>query len=165
MEGSRRQFVAALTVGVTGTLAGCGDSESTTPTAASTDAPTATDSPVETNTATPVETGSVTATETPESASQVVVVDAEDSLRFAPASFTVSTGSTVSWEWADGGHNVKAETTPAGSDWSGTPGDSSTTYGRSHTHTETFETAGEYEYYCAPHRGAGMTGSFTVTDQ
>jgi len=38
------------------------------------------------------------------------------------------------------------------------------TYGSGHTHSHTFETAGEYSYRCVPHRTQGMTGSFTVTE-
>ena len=30
------------------------------------------------------------------------------------------------------------------------------------TFTRTFETAGDYAYYCEPHRGAGMNGAVTV---
>ncbi|MDS0259810.1 plastocyanin/azurin family copper-binding protein [Haloarcula sp. S1CR25-12] len=166
MKGNRRHFIAALTAGVTGTLAGCGGTESATPSEASTE--TDTDSPVETQTDTdsPMETETETdATGTPDSAGQTVVVAPDGSLRFSPESFTVPAGSTVTWEWGGNGHNVKAETTPSGSDWSGTPGDGSTTYGSGHTYSHTFETAGEYEYYCAPHQSVGMTGSFTVTEQ
>jgi len=172
MKGNRRHFIAALTAGVTGTLAGCGGSESATPSEESTEPPTETDtdSPMETGTDTSTETGTDTsteteATETPDSAGQTVVVAPDGSLRFSPESFTVPAGSTVTWEWGGNGHNVKAETTPSGSDWSGTPGDGSTTYGSGHTYSHTFETAGEYDYYCAPHQSVGMTGSFTVTEQ
>ena len=53
---------------------------------------------------------------------------------------------------------------PAGSDWSGTEGGDGGTYRSGHTHGHTFEVAGEYSYYCAPHQSAGVVGSFTVTE-
>jgi len=141
MEESRRRFVAALTAGVTGALAGCGGSGNATP---SEDA---------TETATP--------TATPEAA-QVVAV-AADGFSFSPASFEIGAGDTVRWEWEAGGHNVKADSVPDGSDWSGTPG--SDLYSTGHTYSYTFDVPGEYSYYCQPHRSSGMTGSFTVTEQ
>jgi plastocyanin len=158
MEESRRRFVAALTAGVTGALAGCGASESTTPTDDGTETDTPTPTTTETQTDTPTDDG--TETDTPTEADQVVTV-APDGLNFSPTSFEIGTGDTVRWEWENGGHNVKADTTPDGSDWSGTPG--SDLYSSGHTYSYTFETPGEYSYYCDPHRGSGMTGSFTVT--
>ena len=159
MQESRRQFLAALTAGVTGALAGCGGDESATPTgdATGTDTPTptATGTPAPADTATPAETPTATA-----GAAQVVSV-AASGFTFAPASFEIQTGDTVRWEWAGGGHNVKADTVPDESDWSGTPG--SERFSSGHTYSYTFDTPGGYSYYCDPHRGAGMTGSFTVT--
>lgn len=84
------------------------------------------------------------------------------SLSFEPESFQIAVGDTVLWTWDAGGHNVKASTTPEGSDWSGTPGGEFDTFGSGHTYRYRFDVAGTYEYYCAPHRSAGMTGSFTV---
>lgn len=55
-----------------------------------------------------------------------------------------------------------AASTPEDSTWSGTPGGDGTTYDTGYVYEYTFEVAGEYEYYCAPHRSLGMTGSFTV---
>ncbi|MBX0287860.1 plastocyanin/azurin family copper-binding protein [Haloarcula salinisoli] len=147
MEESRRRFVAALSAGITGAIAGCGGSESSTPTAEST--------------GTQAQTSTATSTATPEAA-QVVAV-ATDGFSFSPASFEIAAGETVRWEWAAGGHNVKPDTTPEGSDWSGTAG--SDLYSSGHTYSYTFEVAGEYSYYCQPHRGSGMTGSFIVTEQ
>jgi len=148
MEESRRQFVAALTAGVTGALAGCGGSDSGAPTEDGTETPTAGESP------TPTETSGAT------EVAQAVAV-AADGFNFSPANFEVAAGDTVRWEWENGGHNVKADTVPDGSDWSGTAG--SDLFSSGHTYSYTFETPGEYSYYCQPHRGSGMTGSFTVT--
>ena len=178
MQDSRRQFLAAAAAGVTGLFAGCGGSDTGTPTG--TDEPTDTES-MATDTesmATDTETMSTdtesmtTETEsmatesdsmgTPAS-SQTVTVAPGGSLSFDPDSFEVPVGTTVTWEWDSGGHNVRPDSIPSGSDWSGSEGGDGDTYGSGHTHSHTFEAAGEYSYYCAPHQSTGMTATFTVT--
>jgi plastocyanin len=157
MQERRRQFLAAVTAGVAGSLAGCGGTGEETATAVRTD----------TETATGTETPTATATETPtatDEADQTVVVGVDGSLRFDPETFEIAVGDTVRWEWDGGGHNVRPDSVPEGSDWTGTAGDGGDTYGSGHVHTVTFETAGQYSYYCAPHRSAGMDGTFTVTE-
>jgi plastocyanin len=128
---------------------------------------TATSTPTDTQTAT--ETATPTASDpetgTPTEADRTVVVGVDGSLRFDPETFEIAVGDTVRWEWAAGGHNVRPDSVPEGSDWTGTAGDAGDTYGSGHVHTFTFETAGQYSYYCAPHRSVGMDGSFTVTEQ
>jgi len=140
--------------GVTETAAATGSSE-TTPTdtrnGGRTPAPTATATP--TTTATP--------TATPAEADQVVEVGPGGSFSFDPESFELATGETVLWVWGSPGHNVVVESAPGGSDWNG---DSEDLYDDGHTHTHTFTTAGEYEYYCEPHRSLGMVGTFTVVE-
>jgi plastocyanin len=174
VQESRRHFVAALAAGVTGTLAGCGGSEdSPTETASETQTETPSQPMPETETdmPEPSETDAPTGTEStaeftfspPDEVAEVVGV-AGDGLRFSPASFTISAGDTVRWEWNGGGHNVKPETTPSGSDWSGTPGDATNTFASGYSYSYTFDTPGRYTYYCSPHRSVGMTGSFTVTE-
>ncbi len=135
--------------------------ESPTSTPTGTDESTSPVTTTPTRTATPTETPSPTATPQPD-ADQIVTVAPGGSFRFDPSSFTISVGSTVLWEWEGGGHNVIPDSTPSGTSWEGTPGGSGTTYGSGYTHTHEFTTAGEYGYYCAPHRNLGMTGSFTV---
>lgn len=127
------------------------------PTPTATRSPTAGGTP--TPTATPTPTG--TATATPD-ADQTVVVGPNDTFRFQPADFTIAAGDTVVWTWDSGGHNVRPSATPDGAGWSGTPGGDGTTYDAGYTHRHTFDVTGTYEYYCAPHRSLGMTGSFTV---
>lgn len=138
-----------------------------TDTSTATDSPTPTTTPSPTETPTPTETPSPTATptETPTATPTYdleVVVGPDGGLSFSPSSFDISTGDTVRWTWDSGGHNVKPSSTPSGSDWAGTPGDEFDTFSGGHTYQHTFDVAGDYEYYCAPHRSAGMTGSFTV---
>ncbi|MDS0278556.1 plastocyanin/azurin family copper-binding protein [Halomicroarcula sp. S1AR25-4] len=174
MTESRRRFLAALAAGVTGSLAGCGgDGGGETPqsTATATDTTTATATPTATETATPTPTQTATPTDTPTATETATPVDAAQRVLvgpgdfvFDPETFAVPVGSTVRWEWRSSNHNVKPATTPDGSDWTGTPGDAGQTFDTGYTYTYTFETAGEYEYYCAPHRSVGMTGSFTVTE-
>mgnify|MGYP000191489714 CR=1 FL=1 len=179
MEQTRRHLLGVLGAAVAGSAAGCSgdDGEGATPTdtAGQTDAsaatPTAaetatettapTDTPTETATDTPTATPTPTPTATPVDAAQTVAVG-PGNLVFDPETFEVPVGSTVLWVWRSSGHNVKPGGTPDGSDWTGTPGDG--TYSRGHEYAHTFTVAGEYEYHCVPHRSAGMTGSFTVTE-
>ena len=173
MQDSRRQFLTAMAAGATGMLAGCGGTDTGTPTGDSTESATATATETETSTPTetPTETATETATETVTETTgtpttevvQPVSVGA-DGFQFSPETFEIAVGDTVEWQWDGNGHNVVPDTTPSGSDWSGTEGGAGTTYGMGHTHSYTFETAGTYSYYCAPHQGQGMTGSFTVTE-
>lgn len=136
-----------------------------TPTASPTVDPTATAEPTPTPTATaePTPTATPTPSPTPRDVAQVVTVG-DSALAFAPDSFEISVGETVVWVWHSSGHNVRPESTPSGSDFSGTPGGDGELYDDGHEFSFTFETPGEYEYYCNPHRSAGMTGSFTVTE-
>ena len=124
--------------------------------------PEPTDEPTPEPTAEPTDTA--TPEPTPESVAQVVTVAADGQLQFAPESFTISAGDTVRWEWAAGGHNVVPDETPAESDWSGSPGAPGETLSGGDTYEYTFDVAGEYSYYCNPHRSAGMDASFTVEE-
>jgi len=142
-----------------GTVAGGAD-----PTTAATETATA----PEGTTAEPPETGTGTATATPtpvppaqREPAQVVEV-APDGFQYAPETFEISVGDTVHWEWKDGGHNVRVRSKPDGSDWTGTPGTDSDTYSEGYLHAHTFQVAGSYECYCAPHQSLGLEGSFEV---
>lgn len=132
------------------------ETETASETESETDAPTETDTPTETRTQTRTESSS-----NPQS-SVTVSVGANGRTRFDPESFVLEQGGTVTWKWASGGHNIVVASQPDGADWSGTPGGSSTTYDQGYSYEESFDVAGEYEYYCQPHRNFGMTGSFTV---
>jgi len=141
--------------------------ETSTATSTPDGTPTSTGTPTLTGTPTP--TGTPTATETPAlsptpDVAQVVSVAADGEFRFDPDDFEIATGDTVRWTWAAGGHNVRATSTPSGSDWAGTPGGDGETYGSDYTYEYTFDVAGEYDYVCIPHESLGMTGSFTVTE-
>jgi len=124
---------------------------------------TPTETATDTETETPTETATDEPTATPE-ADMTVTVGPGGSLRFDPESFTISAGDTVHWVWDSAGHNLKYndDAVPDGTSWTGTEGSRTTTYGSDHVHSNTFETTGTYDYYCVPHRGSGMRGSFTV---
>lgn len=160
-------------------LAGCtggpdGQSPTATPTTVPTDTPastptaTATDSPTSggTTAGTPTDTATASPTATPtpggDAPDQEVTVGPGGSLRFDPANFQVAVGATVRWTWDSSGHNVRPSATPDDADWTGTAGGDGTTYSAGHTYSDPFEVAGSYQFYCAPHRSAGMTGAFSV---
>ncbi|WP_440008768.1 plastocyanin/azurin family copper-binding protein [Halomicrococcus sp. SG-WS-1] len=90
----------------------------------------------------------------------VKVVDNE----FDSDEVTVAPGTTVKWVWEGNGHNIVVENQPDGSNWEGTKGGESKLYDKGHTHEHTFESTGSYEYYCAPHKAMGMTGTVTVQE-
>lgn len=175
----RRTLLAAVGTAVATGLAGCGGSPDGTgetdgsQTTAATETATPVATPAATDTATPTDTATTAeppfeppvGTDTPtEEVAQTVAVGPEFQLRFAPQTFEITAGGTVRWVWESGGHNVIAASTPDSSDWSGTPEGTGRTFDQGYTYEYTFEAAGTYEYYCNPHRGNGMTGSFTVVE-
>ncbi|SIR31272.1 plastocyanin [Haladaptatus litoreus] len=83
-------------------------------------------------------------------------------LAFVSDDITVHPGQTVAWEWKSDTHNIVVENQPEGANWEGTPGPASKVYDTGYRYTHTFETLGEYEYYCQPHQSVGMVGKVTV---
>lgn len=169
----RRRDVLRVTAGALPALiAGCSQNgDEATSTATATDTPTPTDTQTtDQATATPTATEQTTATQTstpqptPTVAAdyEISVDPADNPLRFVPDQLELSAGETVRWVWKGGGHNVVPNDIPDASDWDGTPGGATTTYGEGYVYAHTFEVAGSYTYYCAPHRGQGMRASLTV---
>jgi plastocyanin len=77
--------------------------------------------------------------------------------RFEPANVTIPAGTTVTWNWVDGFHNV----TPTGNPTftgSGNP------TGAPRTFSQTFTTPGTYLYFCVVHgtSSSGMRGTIVV---
>jgi len=72
----------------------------------------------------------------------------------------ITPGTTVEWVWQSNGHNIVVESQPEGAGWEGHEPleDSGFTY------THTFDTNGEYSYFCEPHKSLGMTATIIVTD-
>ncbi len=81
---------------------------------------------------------------------------------FGPETAYVTPGSTVEFQWRSDGHNVVPyqDELPEGASWEG----ETTLYDTGHTYTHTFETLGEYPYYCEPHESLGMVGTIVVTE-
>lgn len=79
---------------------------------------------------------------------------------FDPIGLAVEPGATVRFEIDSGSHSATAYTDriPEGA----TPFDSGVISAGSFEYT--FETAGTYDYYCSPHRSAGMVGRVVVGD-
>ncbi|WP_115862588.1 plastocyanin/azurin family copper-binding protein [Halorussus litoreus] len=92
-----------------------------------------------------------------------VAVGPGGSLVFEPAELEIQPGTTVHWVWDSDNHNVQPSAQPEDADWSGTEGGDDQTYNTGHEYSYTFEVEGDYEYYCTPHRQAGMTGTITVS--
>lgn len=73
---------------------------------------------------------------------------------FEPAAIEISPGTTVTWEWVNGYHNVVATDEEFDS---GEPEQNA-------TFEHTFETPGTAYYYCEPHESMGMKGAVVVSD-
>ena len=73
---------------------------------------------------------------------------------FAPAAIEVTPGTTVTWEWVNGYHNVVA------TDDQFSSGEAE----QNATFEHTFEEVGTVYYYCEPHRLMGMKGAIIVSE-
>jgi plastocyanin len=93
-----------------------------------------------------------------------VIVGPGGSLVFEPAELTIAPGTTVKFVWESDNHNVVPESQPDGANWQGTEGAPSKTYNTGYEYSYTFETTGTYEYFCQPHKTAGMVGTITVQE-
>lgn len=107
---------------------------------------------------------------------QTSTVDMTDELTFEPARIQVSSGTTVTWENVGSiGHTVTAyqEEIPSGAAYfasggfdseqaarDGYPGSGNIPEGE--TYEFTFETTGQYRYFCIPHELNGMVGDIRV---
>lgn len=87
-----------------------------------------------------------------------IAVGPDGSLEFDPEAVKISSDTTAIWTWNSDGHNVVPESQPDGANWKGHEPleDSGFTY------EHTFNTTGTYQYYCQPHKAAGMTGRLIV---
>jgi plastocyanin len=87
-------------------------------------------------------------------------------LVFQPATITISKGDTVTWENNKmAPHNVifDANTVPGGKGVADALTNKQLTFAPGESYSSTFDVEpGEYTYYCAPHRGAGMVGKIIV---
>ncbi|SFR85113.1 halocyanin domain-containing protein [Halomicrobium zhouii] len=74
---------------------------------------------------------------------------------FGPAAIRVDPGTTVTWEWVAGSHNVEAEDGSFESELTDEQG---------FTFDQTFEEEGVVKYFCMPHKSMGMKGVVVVGD-
>lgn len=159
-QATRRQLLhraglAALGVGMLPWLEACAGRAS---------APTAQPTPMPAPTAAPNSVQSPTAAKAGAS-----VVEMSDQLRFVPNKLTVKVGETVTWHNASTvAHTVTddpakaqnpthAKLPPGVQPWD------SGTVSAGESWSRTFDTAGEYRYFCIPHEAAGMFALLTVT--
>lgn len=104
-----------------------------------------------------------TATAQADGSSTTVTVGPGGSLVFEPGtaeSLQITPGTTVEFVWDSDNHNIVVESQPDSANWEGhEPIENA---GFSYTHT--FETLGAYEYFCQPHKTAGMGASIEVVE-
>ncbi len=77
-------------------------------------------------------------------------------LQFEPSELTVKTGDTVKWV------NNKMSPHNAVFDNGAVKSHKDLVFSPGEGYETTFDEAGEYSYYCEPHRGAGMVGKIIV---
>jgi Plastocyanin len=72
----------------------------------------------------------------------------------------IAPGTTVEFVWDSNNHNIIPESQPDGANWEG----HETLENAGFTYSHTFETLGEYEYFCQPHQTTGMVASIEVVE-
>jgi len=94
---------------------------------------------------------------------ETVTVGPGGSLVFSPGTdepLRIAPGTTVEFVWESDNHNIVVESQPEDAGWGGHEPLENTGF----TYEHTFETLGTYEYYCEPHRSAGMVGTIEVVE-
>jgi plastocyanin len=89
-----------------------------------------------------------------------VTVGPGGELVFDPATVEVDPGDVVRWVWDSDNHTVTVESRPEGAEFAGTP--AGEIYDAGHEFVHQFDVGGTHEYYCTPHRAAGMEGEVVV---
>lgn len=87
-----------------------------------------------------------------------VTVGQNGSLTFSPANVTIHVGDSVEWTWDSTFHSTTSGTggSPSGL-W-----DSGVNFSLPNTFSHTFNSAGDFPYFCSVHYGSGMIGDVTV---
>lgn len=101
------------------------------------------------------------------SASEVMIImGGKKGLVFEPAIATIKAGDTVTWKvGALPPHNVQFNKTPGGAALGASLSHKGLEGKKGKSFSVTFPAdapAGEYDYFCMPHRGAGMVGKIIV---
>src|SRR5262245_7929258 len=116
-------------------------------------------------------TGPSTTSTTMGSTLHIVMVGPNNMLIFDPATLPIHVGDTVRWVWASSFHSVVSGTVdalgnrmPDGKFCSpnNTACDTLQTSNTDAKYEHTFDTAGNFPYYCAPHGNLGMVGTIEV---
>ncbi|WP_256544654.1 plastocyanin/azurin family copper-binding protein [Halobellus inordinatus] len=161
----RRDFLRAASVPAAATTAsataGLGAAQETTETSGGTATGTATGTSTGTGTATGTASGSGGGGGSGETVT--VTVGPGGSLVFEPGTsepLQIAPGTTVEFVWDSDNHNIIVENQPDGANWQGHEPLENTGF----TYTHTFDTLGTYEYYCEPHRTAGMVATIEVVE-
>jgi plastocyanin len=107
-------------------------------------------------------TGGQTAGQT--GGTETVTVGPGGQLVYEPGTDTphqILPGTTVEFVWESDNHNIVVESQPDEAGWEGHVPIENTGF----TYEHTFETLGTYEYYCEPHRSAGMVATIEVVEE
>ena len=118
----------------------------------------------------------ISSTSAKAAAQESTTVDMTDNLVFDPEEIQISPGTTVTWENVGSiGHSVTAyeDEIPDEAEYFASGGFDSESAARNaypdegnipggETYEYTFETEGEYGYFCIPHEQAGMVGTVIV---
>ena len=160
-EMSRRAFLTTAA----GTAAAAGASGAAAAQETGTSTGTATSSGTGTSTGTSAGTGTGTSSGGGGGGggSETVAVGPDGSLVFTPGTeepLQITPGTTVEFVWESDNHNIVVDSQPEDAGWSGHEPIENTGF----TYSHTFETLGEYEYYCQPHESAGMLGAIEVVE-
>ena len=95
-----------------------------------------------------------------------VTVAPGGNITFSPTPLTIKVGDTVHWVWASGGHTVTSGTAPNEDNKFCSPNNQNCANGvtsnAADVYDRVFNQAGNFPYFCFPHRFAGMTGSIIV---
>lgn len=84
-------------------------------------------------------------------------------LKFDPAELTIKPGDTVKWVNNKlSPHNVVFDNSKVSETFANKANHKGMLFQAGESFETTFSDAGEYPYYCEPHRGAGMVGKITV---
>lgn len=106
---------------------------------------------------------------------QANVIDMTDELEFVPTEFEAVVGGTVTWKNVGSvEHSVTAyeDDIPEDATYFASGGFDNESAARNawpdgsiagdETYEHTFDTAGDYKYFCFPHESAGMVGTITI---
>lgn len=117
----------------------------------------------------------ITSTSVTAAAQETTTIDMTDNLVFDPEEIQISPGTTVTWENVGSiGHSVTAyeDEIPDDAEYFASGGFDSESAARNaypegdvaggETYEYTFETEGEYGYFCIPHESAGMIGTVII---